>query len=87
MCHKRAASRNLDMDQDTRIGSYQPVKLTKTFSEELNTSRGMVALSQDEPPRNIYGPGGAQKSADLYGSIESSMKGFNSTESEFYDSP
>ncbi|KAJ5379606.1 C2H2 conidiation transcription factor FlbC [Penicillium cosmopolitanum] len=65
---------------DTRVGSSLPAKLTATFSEELDASRGLVALSQDMTPRNIYGPCGARKSADLYnpsvGNIESSVKDF-----------
>ncbi|KAJ6188213.1 hypothetical protein N7519_003121 [Penicillium mononematosum] len=40
-----------------------------TFGDALDASRGMVALSQDLTPRNIYGPGprGARSSADSYG--------------------
>lgn len=39
-----------------------------TFGDALDASRGMVALSQDLTPRNIYAPGrGARGSADSYG--------------------
>ncbi|KAJ5826352.1 C2H2 conidiation transcription factor FlbC [Penicillium riverlandense] len=38
-----------------------------TFGDALDASRGMVALSQDLTPRNIYGPRGARGSADSYG--------------------
>ena len=38
-----------------------------TFGDALDASRGMVALSQDLTPRNIYGPRGARSSTDAYG--------------------
>lgn len=40
-----------------------------TFGDALDASRGMVALSQDLTPRNIYAPGprGARSSGDSYG--------------------
>lgn len=40
---------------------------TPTFGDALDASRGMVALSQDLTPRNIYGPRGTRGSADSYG--------------------
>lgn len=50
------------MYSDGRVGSSQP-----TFGDALDASRGMVALSQDLTPRNIYGPRGTRGSADSYG--------------------
>ncbi|EAW14351.1 C2H2-type zinc finger protein [Aspergillus clavatus NRRL 1] len=38
-----------------------------TFGDALDASRGMVALSQDLTPRNIYGPRGSRGSGDSYG--------------------
>ncbi|KAF9883291.1 hypothetical protein FE257_003782 [Aspergillus nanangensis] len=38
-----------------------------TFGDALDASRGMVALSQDLTPRNIYPPRNARGSADSYG--------------------
>ncbi|OQE22997.1 hypothetical protein PENSTE_c009G07484 [Penicillium steckii] len=52
---------------DARVGSSQPPAPTPTFGDALDASRGMVALSQDLTPRNIYGPRGARGSADSYG--------------------
>ncbi|KAJ5960916.1 uncharacterized protein N7479_008066 [Penicillium vulpinum] len=53
-----------------------------TFGDALDASRGMVALSQDLTPRNIYGPGprGARGSADSYGfpSTQSSASSISS---------
>ncbi|KAJ5773880.1 hypothetical protein N7457_008776 [Penicillium paradoxum] len=50
---------------DARVGS----SAAPTFGDALDASRGMVALSQDLTPRNIYAPGprGARGSADSYG--------------------
>lgn len=53
-----------------------------TFGDALDASRGMVALSQDLTPRNIYGPGprGTRGSADSYGfpSAQSSASSISS---------
>ncbi|KAI9687294.1 MAG: hypothetical protein M1822_002337 [Bathelium mastoideum] len=38
-----------------------------SFSDALDASRGMVAMSQDITPRNIYGNAGNRNSADSYG--------------------
>ncbi|KAK2740325.1 hypothetical protein FQN55_008906 [Onygenales sp. PD_40] len=38
-----------------------------TFGDALDASRGMVALSQDMTPRNIYGPRNSRGSVDSYG--------------------
>ncbi|KAJ5665825.1 uncharacterized protein N7477_008273 [Penicillium maclennaniae] len=51
---------------DARVGSSAPAP-TPTFGDALDASRGMVALSQDMTPRNIYGPRGTRGSADSYG--------------------
>jgi hypothetical protein len=53
--------------RDARVGP-SPAS-APTFGDALDASRGMVALSQDLTPRNIYGPGprGARGSADSYG--------------------
>lgn len=55
------------MYSDGRVGSSQPPAPTPTFGDALDASRGMVALSQDLTPRNIYGPRGTRASADSYG--------------------
>ncbi|CAG8920121.1 unnamed protein product [Penicillium salamii] len=59
---------------DTRRISHTDARVNSnasapTFGDALDASRGMVALSQDLTPRNIYGPGprGARSSADSYG--------------------
>ena len=49
------------------MGSSQPTAPTPTFGDALDASRGMVALSQDLTPRNIYGHRGPRGSADSYG--------------------
>lgn len=49
------------------MGSSQAPAPTPTFGDALDASRGMVALSQDLTPRNVYGPRGARGSADSYG--------------------
>lgn len=48
----------------TRVGASASAP---TFGDALDASRGMVALSQDLTPRNIYGPRGTRGSADSYG--------------------
>lgn len=53
--------------RDARVGSSQAPAPTPTFGDALDASRGMVALSQDLTPRNIYGPRGGRASADSYG--------------------
>ncbi|KAJ5721900.1 C2H2 conidiation transcription factor FlbC [Penicillium malachiteum] len=53
---------------DARVGSTQSQGAAPTFGDALDASRGMVALSQDLTPRNIYGPRGSRGSAtDSYG--------------------
>ncbi|KAJ5994473.1 C2H2 conidiation transcription factor FlbC [Penicillium sp. IBT 35674x] len=52
---------------DARVGSSQAPPGAPTFGDALDASRGMVALSQDLTPRNIYGPRGARGSTDSYG--------------------
>lgn len=49
------------------MGSSQAPAPTPTFGDALDASRGMVALSQDLTPRNVYGPRGSRNSADSYG--------------------
>ena len=49
------------------MGSTQPQGTAPTFGDALDASRGMVALSQDLTPRNIYGPRGGRGSTDSYG--------------------
>lgn len=49
------------------MGSSQAPPGAPTFGDALDASRGMVALSQDLTPRNIYGPRGARGSTDSYG--------------------
>lgn len=38
-----------------------------SFNDALDASRGMVAMSQDVTPRNIYGPRASHSSTDSYG--------------------
>ncbi|KAJ5679239.1 Zinc finger C2H2 [Penicillium macrosclerotiorum] len=52
---------------DGRVGSSAAPAPTPTFGDALDASRGMVALSQDLTPRNIYGPRGGRGSTDSYG--------------------
>ena len=61
-----------------------------TFGDALDGARGMVAMSQDMTPRNIYGPRGDQGS-DSYGfptthSAHSSISS-GPTYSQYYDTP
>ncbi|KAA8644101.1 C2H2-type zinc finger protein [Aspergillus tanneri] len=51
---------------DARVGPPQPPP-APTFGDALDASRGMVALSQDLTPRNIYGPRNSRASGDSYG--------------------
>ncbi|KAJ6161097.1 zinc finger protein [Penicillium chermesinum] len=60
-------ARRISHSDAARVGSSQPPAPTPTFGDALDASRGMVALSQDLTPRNIYGPRGARGSADSYG--------------------
>ncbi|CRG86626.1 hypothetical protein PISL3812_03636 [Talaromyces islandicus] len=52
-----------------------------TYSDAIDASRGMVALSQDLTPRNIYAPRNSRGSADSYGfpSTHSSVSSMSST--------
>jgi uncharacterized Zn-finger protein len=42
---------------------------TRTFGDAIDASRGMIAMSQNTTPRNIYGPGSrtGRGSGDSYG--------------------
>ncbi|PLB37810.1 uncharacterized protein BDW47DRAFT_34792 [Aspergillus candidus] len=51
---------------EARVGQSQPPS-APTFGDALDASRGMVALSQDLTPRNIYGPRNSRGSGDSYG--------------------
>ncbi|EAU38120.1 conserved hypothetical protein [Aspergillus terreus NIH2624] len=51
---------------DARVGQSQAPP-APTFGDALDASRGMVALSQDLTPRNIYPPRNTRGSADSYG--------------------
>jgi hypothetical protein len=63
-----------------------------SFSDALDASRGMVAMSQDITPRNIYGnQGSARSSADSYGfpsthSAHSSISSSSTYPSSYYGS-
>ncbi|KZF25913.1 hypothetical protein L228DRAFT_264350 [Xylona heveae TC161] len=52
-------------DRGTTSSSQQPPR--STFSDALDAGRGMVAMSQDITPRNIYGPRAGRGSNDSYG--------------------
>lgn len=69
------------MYRDGRVAvSSQPQAPAPTFGDALDASRGMVALSQDLTPRNVYGPRGTRGSADSYGfpSTHSSVSSISS---------
>ncbi|CRL24148.1 Zinc finger, C2H2-type/integrase, DNA-binding [Penicillium camemberti] len=72
-------ARRISHSDAARVGSSAPAP---TFGDALDASRGMVALSQDLTPRNIYGPGprGTRTSADSYGfpSTQSSASSISS---------
>jgi len=58
--------------QDPNRRSSHPINSQQaqrnSFSDALDASRGMVAMSQDITPRNIYGnQGGSRSSSDSYG--------------------
>lgn len=56
----------LTQSSDARVSQPQNPS-APTFGDALDASRGMVALSQDLTPRNIYGPRGSRGSGDSYG--------------------
>lgn len=55
-----------DLSSDNRVPQSQP-PTAPTFGDALDASRGMVALSQDLTPRNVYGPRNSRASGDSYG--------------------
>ncbi|KAL4752077.1 hypothetical protein BDW72DRAFT_172417 [Aspergillus terricola var. indicus] len=59
-------NRRMSHADASRVASSQPTS-GPTFGDALDASRGMVALSQDLTPRNIYGPRGSRGSGDSYG--------------------
>lgn len=47
-----------------------PTEMSRSFGDAIDASRGMIAMSQNATPRNIYGgaaPGRARGSGDSYG--------------------
>ncbi|KAL4926008.1 C2H2-type zinc finger protein [Aspergillus undulatus] len=58
-------SRRVSHADASRVAPSQPTS-GPTFGDALDASRGMVALSQDLTPRNIYGPR-SRGSGDSYG--------------------
>ncbi|OJI98761.1 hypothetical protein ASPVEDRAFT_50387 [Aspergillus versicolor CBS 583.65] len=59
-------NRRMSHAEASRVAPAQP-GAGPTFGDALDASRGMVALSQDMTPRNIYGPRGSRGSGDSYG--------------------
>ncbi|KAJ0424917.1 hypothetical protein BJY00DRAFT_226092 [Aspergillus carlsbadensis] len=59
-------SRRMSHADAARVAPSQPTS-GPTFGDALDASRGMVALSQDLTPRNVYGPRGSRASGDSYG--------------------
>ncbi|WEW58849.1 hypothetical protein PRK78_004317 [Emydomyces testavorans] len=57
--------RSVHQGNETSPHATQPPQVT--FSDALDASRGMVALSQDLTPRAIYGPRSSRGSVDSYG--------------------
>ena len=55
-------TRRLSPTHTVPVSQSQP-----SFSDALDASRGMVAMSQDMTPRNIYAPRGDRGSTDSYG--------------------
>ena len=59
--------------QGSRInlnGRGLPTEMSRSFGDAIDASRGMIAMSQNATPRNIYGgaaPGRARGSGDSYG--------------------
>ncbi|KAH8700785.1 C2H2 conidiation transcription factor FlbC [Talaromyces proteolyticus] len=68
--------RRISHPNDARVS--QPAA---TYSDAIDASRGMVALSQDLTPRNIYAPRNSRGSTDSYGfpSTHSSVSSMSST--------
>ncbi|EAS33618.3 C2H2 finger domain-containing protein FlbC [Coccidioides immitis RS] len=58
-------ARSVHQGNETSPHATQPPQVT--FSDALDASRGMVALSQDLTPRAIYGPRSSRGSVDSYG--------------------
>ncbi|KAL4882647.1 hypothetical protein BJY04DRAFT_38169 [Aspergillus karnatakaensis] len=59
-------SRRMSHADAARVAPPQPAS-GPTFGDALDASRGMMALSQDLTPRNVYGPRGSRGSGDSYG--------------------
>ncbi|KAL1884497.1 hypothetical protein Plec18167_002087 [Paecilomyces lecythidis] len=59
-------ARRISHANDTSV-SHSQTPTAASFGDALDASRGMVALSQDLTPRNIYGPRSSRGSADSYG--------------------
>lgn len=70
----------LPTQQDARRMSEARMSQPASYSDALDASRGMVALSQDLTPRNIYAPRSSRGSADSYGfpSTHSSVSSMSS---------
>lgn len=71
MDYNRAAAPAYSYQQDMARRSSQPLNSEQqqrtSFSDALDASRGMVAMSQDITPRNIYGNQNPRSSTDSYG--------------------
>ncbi|KAL1969134.1 hypothetical protein VTN77DRAFT_388 [Rasamsonia byssochlamydoides] len=69
----------LSHPSDARV-TQPPTQQTATYADAIDASRGMVALSQDLTPRNIYAPRGSRGSAESYGfpSTHSSISSMSS---------
>lgn len=75
-----------------RLSASNETEQRNSFSDALDASRGMVAMSQDITPRNIYGnQGSSRSSSDSYGfpsthSAHSSISSASTYPSSYYGS-
>jgi hypothetical protein len=66
--HHPQDARKYSHPTDARIpGTQAQSQAAPTYGDTLDASRGMVALSQDLTPRNVYAPRGSRTSTDSYG--------------------
>jgi len=54
-------------DHSRRLSQTMGSESTRSFGDAIDASRGMIAMSQDITPRNIYGPRSGRGSTDSYG--------------------
>ncbi|PGH01952.1 hypothetical protein AJ80_08934 [Polytolypa hystricis UAMH7299] len=66
---QQSSARSMSQSNESPVSQAPPSQpqSSATFGDALDASRGMVALSQDMTPRNIYAPRNSRGSTDSYG--------------------